>query len=178
MRKSENKQEDLAAFYFHQGTSSRAFDYLGAHREGDHVFFRVWAPNAELVSVCGEFNGWNPNEFPMARVTDAGVWEGRISAELITEGTLYKYCIRRDGREIYKADPYGFAMGCPPETASAYRDIEGYSWRDSGWMRYRRNRFTRERAMEHPEHASVLTRKSRHSYQPRLQTAPRSANLL
>ena len=150
MRKNEKKQENLAAFYFHQGTNSRAFDYLGAHRAGDRIVFRVWAPNAEAVSVCGEFNGWNAREFPMSRVTEAGVWESALPAELLPEGTLYKYCIHRDGREIYKADPYGFGMGCPPETASAFRDLEGYTWRDSGWLKYRRSHFTRERVMEQP----------------------------
>ncbi len=150
MRETENMQENLAAFYFHQGTSSRAFDYLGAHREGDRIAFRVWAPNAEYVSVCGEFNDWNPEEFPLCRITDAGVWEGYLPQDLIAEGTLYKYCIRRCGCELYKADPYGFGMGCPPETASAFREIEGYTWRDAGWMKYRKNRFTREKVMEQP----------------------------
>ena len=67
---AENKRDNLAAFYFHQGTSSRAFDYLGAHREGDAVFFRVWAPNAERVSVCGDFNGWNKDQFPLLPVPE------------------------------------------------------------------------------------------------------------
>ena len=118
MQKQANQADNQAAYFFHQGTTARAFDYLGAHREGSHIAFRVWAPNAEGVSVCGEFNHWNPDEYPMARVTEGGIWEGLLPAPLFSEGTLYKYCIRRDGRMLYKADPYGFSMGCPPETAS------------------------------------------------------------
>ena len=150
MGKTEKTQENLAAFYFHQGTSSRAFDYLGAHREGDRVAFRVWAPNAEYVSVCGDFNDWNPEKYPLARITDAGVWEGYLPQELMPDGMLYKYCIRRNGCELYKADPYGFGMGCPPETASAFRDLDGYDWRDFGWLKYRKSRFTREKVMSQP----------------------------
>ena len=144
------RQDGLAAYYFHQGTSERAYDYLGAHRQGAETVFRVWAPNADRVSLCGDFNGWDPAAHPMERVTAGGVWEIRVDSALIPEGMLYKYFLCNGEKQFYKADPYGFRMQCPPETASVFADIEGYAWRDAGWLRHRRRRFTREEVMHQP----------------------------
>ena len=139
MKKQQETQNailpDAAPYYFHQGSTVRAFDYLGAHREGEDVVFRVWAPNAEYVSVIGDFNGWDAGKAPMTRVTERGVWETRLGG--VNEGQKYKYFIRNGCRELHKADPYGFRMETPPDTASVVCDIEGYAWRDAGWMKYR-----------------------------------------
>ncbi len=152
MKKQQETQNailpDAAPYYFHQGSTVRAFDYLGAHREGEDVVFRVWAPNAEYVSVIGDFNGWDAGKAPMTRVTERGVWEARLCG--VNEGQKYKYFIRNGCRELHKADPYGFRMETPPDTASVVCDIEGYTWRDAGWMKYRRGRFTREELMRQP----------------------------
>ncbi len=145
-----NKTDDQSAYYFHQGTSSRAFDYLGAHREGENTAFRVWAPNADRVSLCGDFNGWNTEQYFLERVTDRGVWETVLPSDRLPSGTRYKFVIHRGDRRIFKCDPYGRMMECPPETASVLLDEPGYPWKDAGWMRYRRRRFTREKAMEQP----------------------------
>lgn len=125
---------ELAEYFFHQGTNYRAYEYLGAHRENDgNVVFRVWAPSAESVFLTGDFCDWRP-ELEMERVTDSGVFECRYKAE---NGFKYKYVIRRDGRDLYKADPYGSFCECPPNTASVYFEIDGYDWHDDGWMKYR-----------------------------------------
>ena len=84
----------MAAYLFHQGTNFYAYEYLGMHIEGESVIFRVWAPNAEFVSVCGDFNGWNRETDPMTRITEGGVWELKISATRVQMGQCYKYCIR------------------------------------------------------------------------------------
>jgi len=141
---------DQAPYFFHQGTTTRAYEYLGAHRFGERFVFRVWAPNAWAVSVVADFNGWDRSAHPMERVTDRGVWELWLPSETVKEGQCYKYCIRNGDREILKADPYGFAMEKPPETASVITEIEGYRWRDAGWMRYRKRHYTRERVMKAP----------------------------
>ena len=139
---------EMAPYYFHQGTTMHAYDYLGAHRLGGKTVFRVWAPNADYVSVIGDFNGWDAGAAPMARVTERGVWEAVL--DCVTEGQKYKYFIRNGYRELQKADPYGFRMETPPDTASVICDIGGYEWRDAGWMRYRKSRFTREAVMKQP----------------------------
>ena len=144
------KPQEMAAYLFHQGTNFRAYEYLGVHLEGDSVTFRTWAPNADFVSVCGDFNGWNPNADPMTRVTEGGVWELSLPADYARAGQCYKYCIRNHGREFLKADPYGFSMQRPPETASLIADISGYAWRDADWLKYRKKHFDRAHYLSQP----------------------------
>lgn len=141
---------DLAPYYFHQGTTTKAYEYLGVHRDGDGFVFRVWAPNADYVALIGEFSDWRADRYPMKRVTDGGVWECRTEAGEVREGQRYKYFIRNGCRELYKADPYGYRMEKPPETASVVCDIEGYEWRDAGWLRYRKKRFVRGEVERQP----------------------------
>lgn len=150
MIKEKQQRNDLAPYYFHQGTSERAYEYLGAHRSGERVVFRVWAPNAHFVSVVGDFCAWDPDAHPMRRVTERGIWELELPVGLVLEGSLYKYFIRNGEKQLYKADPYGISMQCPPETATVYREIGEYAWRDSGWLQYRRERFDRVHIMEQP----------------------------
>ncbi|MBQ4273823.1 MAG: 1,4-alpha-glucan branching enzyme, partial [Clostridia bacterium] len=142
--------QELAAYLFHQGTNFQAYEYLGAHREGDKFVFRVWAPNADFVSVCGDFNGWNRDADPMFRATAGGVWELSLPLDRVATGQCYKYCIRNHGREMLKADPYGFSMQRPPETASLICDISGYTWRDAGWLKYRKRHFDRAHYLSQP----------------------------
>ena len=139
-----------AADRFHNGTDTHAYEYLGAHREGERFLFRVWAPRAKAVWVSGDFCEWNPAAIPMKRVTDGGVWEASVDARAIRAGQTYKYRILGDGGEVYKADPFGTAMQKPPETASVIADTEGYRWRDAGWLGYRKQHFTRERIGAEP----------------------------
>ena len=141
---------DQAPYFFHQGTSCRAYDYLGVHKTKRGYVFRVWAPNADEVWICGDFDEWRGREYPMQRITERGVWEIEISSPVIREGSLYKYLLRNGEKEIYKADPYGVRMQMPPETASVIYDLDGYEWRDEGWMKYRAERFTRDMVASQP----------------------------
>ena len=141
---------DQAPYFFHQGTSERAFDYLGFHRLGNTAVFRVWAPNADAVSVVGDFNGWDPAAAPMVRVTERGVWEAGLPGKTIENGQCYKFFIRNGEKELYKADPYGFRMQTPPETASLIWETDGHRWRDTGWLRHRARTATREEIMRQP----------------------------
>ena len=63
-------------YLFGEGADTRAYEFLGAHFEGDRVVFRTWAPNAKAVSVVGDFNGWNPEANPMHRADE--IWETEI----------------------------------------------------------------------------------------------------
>ena len=140
----ENKNE-LAEFLFHQGTNYKAYELLGAHPSGDGIVFRVWAPSADAVSVVGDFNAWTPETSPMKRVTAGGVWEARISREVLGSGDFtYKYVIRRGDRLLFKADPYGYFCECPPATASVYHELGGFQWHDDGWMKYRKEKFGKD----------------------------------
>ena len=125
---------DMAPYLFHQGTNFHAQDYLGAHRTPDGFVFRVWAPNAASVFVVGDFCSWDEG-IPMQRVTDGGVWEALCPTARV--GSTYKFrIVAADGRWIYKADPYGAMMECPPATASRLFTSD-YVWRDTGWMKFR-----------------------------------------
>lgn len=128
----------------------RAFDYLGAHRVGNRFVFRVWAPNADYVSVCGDFTDWKTDLLPMWRVTENGVWEISIESLRVSEGDKYKFFIRNGSRELYKADPYAVCSEPAPKTASVICDLDGYQWRDAGWLSYRREHFTRAEAPRQP----------------------------
>jgi len=134
---------DQAPYFFHQGASVRAGDYLGPHLSPDGDWtFRVWAPHAESVFLTGDFNGWD-DSVPMYRVTDAGVWERRAPSGSIPAGSFYKYRIVNHGEVMLKADPYAVRAECPPGTASVVWDLslDAFEWHDEGWLAERLNKF-------------------------------------
>ena len=150
---SENEKvqsQDMAKYLFHQGANFLAYEYFGVHFEGEYITFRTWAPNADFVSVCGDFNNWNPNADPLVRITEGGIWELILPADRVKLGQCYKYCIRNKGKEVLKADPYGFSMQRPPETASLIANISGYTWRDAEWLKYRQKHFNRTKYLSQP----------------------------
>lgn len=120
-----------------EGTFHRAYEKLGAHlveRNGQPgVQFAVWAPNARLVSVIGDFNQWNVSSDPM-EASSAGVWETFIPH--LRPGDVYKYHLESKYGNYWvdKADPYGFAAEIRPQTASRVWDLDGYAWQDGTWM--------------------------------------------
>src|SRR5271157_2351823 len=127
--------------YLHtEGTLHEAWRALGAHIvEADGVRgvrFAVWAPNAEDVTVAGDFNDWDVRRHPMRR-RSGGVWEIFIPG--LGEGTAYKYHVRSRvaGYQQLKADPYGFLCETPAKSASVVWDIDRYRWNDALWMEQR-----------------------------------------
>ena len=126
------------------GNHYRSFESLGAHpaHTGEDVGtrFAVWAPNADAVSVIGDFNNWDRRRDPMARRGSSGVWEGFVGG--IGDGALYKYSIvsERQAYAAEKADPYAFASEPAPRTASKVCDLDAYEWSDEAWMAERATR--------------------------------------
>ncbi len=123
-----------------EGTQYESYRTMGAHLvdcEGvAGVRFAVWAPNAEVVSVVGDFNEWDERRHPM-RLRSGGVWELFIPG--VDAGANYKYSVRSrvSGFRQQKADPYGFAMENPPKSASIVCDLEQYQWGDHAWLERR-----------------------------------------
>ncbi len=127
-----------------EGTHYLKYEKVGAHpgeiASISGVSFAVWAPNAQRVSVVGDFNSWDGRVFPMRGRGATGVWE--IFLPGLGEGTLYKFeILSRVGDYLgLKSDPYGFASEMRPHTASVVCDIDRYAWSDSAWLTERASR--------------------------------------
>ena len=133
---------ELDQYLFGQGTNYDIYRKLGAHPDTQNrkkgVYFAVWAPNAQAVSVIGEFNEWDTEKNPMKKVGPIGVYETFVPGAKI--GQLYKFYITgAHGEELYKADPYANAAEMRPGTASRITDITNYKWKDDTWMKNREN---------------------------------------
>lgn len=134
------KNGNLPLYLFHQGTNEKAYEFLGLHKTTaggtEGVICRVWAPNAAAVSVAGDFNEWDPDEYPMEKIS-SGVWECLLPF-VPPQYTAYKFCVtHQDGERVFKSDPYAFHFETRPGSASKYYDIEGYRWKDAAWRRHR-----------------------------------------
>ena len=134
---------DFDLHLFGEGTHHRAFEKLGAHRiaigSTTGVHFAVWAPNADRVSLVGDFNGWDGRVHAMRLLVPSGVWE--IFIPDLPDGEKYKFEIRTPaGTLLTKSDPFGFAFEVPPHSASVVRDISRYEWGDHTWIAGRRER--------------------------------------
>ncbi len=135
VRASMLTEEDL--YLFNEGSHLQLHRKLGAQLSKDPdrpgVNFAVWAPNAESVSVVGDFNDWTAGHHPLEPRGSSGIWEGFIPEA--GRGSVYKYHIRSTvgGYTVQKADPYGFRHETPPATASVVWDLH-YDWGDEDWM--------------------------------------------
>ncbi|MFW6134888.1 MAG: 1,4-alpha-glucan branching enzyme, partial [Elusimicrobiota bacterium] len=131
-------------FLFNEGTHYMLYRHLGAHPvnrdKQDGIHFAVWAPNAEKVSVIGDFNNWETNSHQLKQIhSGSGIWEGFISG--LKSGEKYKYHIksRYQRYSVDKRDPYAFYGEKPPSTASLAWDLE-YQWQDQEWMETRKQK--------------------------------------
>ena len=134
---------ELDQYLFSMGTHYDIYKKMGAHeavmngKKG--VYFAVWAPNAATVSVIGEFNGWREEANPMTRLEPSGIYEGFVVGAKV--GMLYKFFIKtKDGRGLYKADPFANYAEQRPGTASRIADITKLKWSDAAWMEARKQR--------------------------------------
>src|SRR5215472_1988020 len=135
---------DHDVYLFREGTHTRLYERLGAHPgvvdDEQGTGFAVWAPNAEAVSVIGDFNGWDRTRHALApRPDGSGIWEGFIAR--VGEGARYKYHVasRYRGYRADKGDPFAFAWETPPKTACRVCSLD-YTWGDRDWMGERRAR--------------------------------------
>jgi 1,4-alpha-glucan branching enzyme len=130
-------------YLFNEGSHCRLYEKLGAHlleekgKQGTH--FAVWAPDAERVSVIGDFNAWNKETHLLRPKGSSGIWEGFIPD--VKKGANYKYHVvsRYHGYKADKADPFATFNEVPPRTGSMVWDLH-YTWRDESWMQKRNER--------------------------------------
>lgn len=127
-------------YLFSQGTHYDIYKKLGAHVSVEDgvqgIYFAVWAPNADSVNVIGSFNDWNEEKHTMKLLGKGGIWGLFISEASV--GDMYKFLIRaKNGRKLYKADPFANQAELRPGTASIVADLRGFEWTDSKWMKER-----------------------------------------
>ncbi|MDQ6623073.1 MAG: 1,4-alpha-glucan branching protein GlgB, partial [Verrucomicrobiota bacterium] len=128
---------------FAEGNHHRIYDKFGAQMRSlggvSGVYFAVWAPNAQRVSVVGDFNGWDGRVHPMRRLLGSGVWELFVPG--VIEGAHYKFEIRTPGGHLLlKSDPFAFFNQWGKETSSLVYDLARYRWSDAEWMEARRGK--------------------------------------
>jgi len=128
---------DNDLFLFNQGDERRIYEKLGAHPrciDGvDGTSFAVWAPNAQRVSVVGDFNGWDGRHHPMRMLGQSGVWE--LFAPGCGVGSHYKFQIlTEEGDLLEKTDPFGFFFEIAPKNASIVWDNSRFAWSDADWI--------------------------------------------
>jgi 1,4-alpha-glucan branching enzyme len=130
-------------YLFNEGTHLDLAAKLGSHlatADGvEGTIFAVWAPNAEAVSVVGDFNGWRRSAHPLQPRASSGIWEGFVPG--VGRGAQYKYHVvsRNEGYRADKADPFAFHDEVPPHTASIVWPLD-YDWGDGEWMASRQGR--------------------------------------
>ncbi len=134
---------EMDIYLFNEGTHYDVYKKLGAHLlELDGVrgvHFAVWAPNAQRVSVVGDFNHWDGRVHPMRKMVPAGIWE--IFLPEVPEGGHYKFEIRGPHGEVFlKTDPFAFYAQHGTATGCMVFDLNRYAWSDEAWMTARAQR--------------------------------------
>ena len=137
-------------FLFNQGEHFQIYDKLGAHpttvdgQEG--CYFAVWAPDAERVSVVGDFNGWDGRSHSLHARANSGIWEGFVAHVQIGQNYKYRLWPRGSETSMDKSDPVGFLCEVPPKTGSVICRLD-YQWGDAEWMKTRKERNSRRAPM-------------------------------
>ncbi|MGM0461770.1 MAG: 1,4-alpha-glucan branching protein GlgB [Fibrobacterota bacterium] len=132
-------EDDL--YLFNQGTNNYVYEVMGSHHMSvdgvDGTLFTVWAPNADRVSLVGDFNIWDGRQHPMRMLGASGVWE--IFMPGIGQGTVYKYEIRKcgTGHLTLKTDPYGYLQEPFPHHGTIVTSLDEHSWNDDLWLEKR-----------------------------------------
>ena len=135
---NEHRITDFDAYLFAQGNHYQIYEKLGAHpvvEDGKPgVYFAVWAPFAQAISVVTDYDGWDPKRGPvMTRATKSGIWDCFVPG--MKPGDLYKYAVTGvKGETVLKADPYGNQSELRPGNASVVADLRNFEWQDKPWL--------------------------------------------
>lgn len=130
------------AYLFNIGENFESYNFLGAHKthekDQEGYVFRVWAPNAEQVTVFGSFNDWNKFEYYMNKDWATGIFS--LFIPNLAPWTRYKYCVQqKGGKWVDKIDPFGFHFEERPNTATILSGEEEYQWHDSNFCQARKD---------------------------------------
>jgi 1,4-alpha-glucan branching enzyme len=132
---------DFDAHLFSKGTFYKIYEKFGAQITAengiDGTRFTCWAPNANSISVIGEFNGWNDNANYMTKIHESGIWS--VFIPNVKQGDTYKFSIKSNADDILrrKIDPFAFRSELRPKNACIVHNINNYKWNDEQWMKNR-----------------------------------------
>ena len=134
---------ELDMYLYKEGNHYDIYKKLGAHLTeiNGHAgaTFAVWAPNAQRISIVGDFNGWDGRCHPMRKRIEAGIWEIFIPG--VVEGTHYKLEVRNCfGQVVLKSDPFAFYGQHGIQTASLVFNLDRFKWSDDDWIQARKKK--------------------------------------
>ncbi len=137
-------------FLFNAGRNYKLYNHLGAHPTTlaniKGTLFRVWAPNAQSLSVISNFNEWNDRVHQMKSLGDSGIWE--LFIPQFPTGEIYKFSIMTEHHDILeKSDPFQFYGELRPNTASIVQETNSFKWHDDEWQLQKRNTSPYDKAM-------------------------------
>jgi len=81
-------------------TAAKLSDYYGVNQVEDAVVFVTLYPRANSVHIAGDFNNWQPEQTPMQKIGESGVWQTEMN---LLPGR-YRYRLVVDGQ--WQQDPY------------------------------------------------------------------------
>jgi 1,4-alpha-glucan branching enzyme len=134
---------ELDMYLYREGNHYEIYEKLGAHLTeiNGHagVSFAVWAPNAQRVSIVGDFNGWDGRSHPLRKRLESGIWEIFIPG--VVEETHYKLELRNCfGQVVLKSDPLAFFGQHGIQTASMVFNLDRFKWSDDDWVDARKTK--------------------------------------
>ena len=134
----DNYGIDVPVYLFGEGTNYEAYKLFSPTEYSEKGVrkwrFRVWAPNADCVSLVGDFNDWNIEASPLKK-EQGGIWE--TSVEGLSQYDVYKYAVTKNGKTVLKSDPYGLHFETAPANGSKLYKLDGYKWKDTEWLKKR-----------------------------------------
>jgi 1,4-alpha-glucan branching enzyme len=134
---------EMDTYLFNSGEHHKVYEMMGAHYRDyggtEGTLFTVWAPNAERVSVVGNFNGWDGRRHQMRLMGSSGIWE--LFIPCLSEGEIYKYEIRAKNGDVFlKLDPYAYRTELRPKNAAIINYFDKFNWEDGDWMESRKKK--------------------------------------
>jgi 1,4-alpha-glucan branching enzyme len=134
---------ELDMYLYKEGNHYDIYKKLGAHLTEINGYagttFAVWGPNAQRISIVGDFNGWDGRCHPMRKRLESGIWEIFIPG--VVEGTHYKLEVRNCfGQIVLKSDPFAFYGQHGIQTASLVFNLDRFKWSDDEWIQTRKTK--------------------------------------
>ena len=157
---------------FNRGEAYKSYEFFGVHKYGGGYIFAVWAPNAEKVSLVGDFNNWDADLCPMENFD--GVW--CFLSNDIKEGDIYKYAVTNCGKTVLKTDPYSFYSELRPGNASVVKNLSKLKKNTEYYNKKTENNIFKSPVNIYEVHLGSFMRKPDNDYLTYREIAPKLLN--